>query len=149
MNATLLRNCLSIIAVWEGNTLYAHGDGAVGIIGFQFGWRERLHQLMGLPAKASDDDFNGAVDLDKNKARQQQMQLGIEVLNDIYAFSCQPRGLQDFQSVLTVLDIAINNGKFNNFLGPKITVGDEQIWTTQVCQHRISAIHHLLSLIHI
>ena len=30
MDKNLLENCLKIISVWEGNTLYAHGNGLSG-----------------------------------------------------------------------------------------------------------------------
>lgn len=143
MGKTLLENCLKIIAIWEGNTLYAHGNGAVGIIGFQFGLREDLCRLMGIPSDSNDDQFNAKVREDEGKARQCQMQLGVQHLNGIYEFSCKPRQLSSFTANLIVLDIGINNGEYNNFLGPKLIVNNEQNWAVEVCETRINAIKHM------
>ena len=152
MDKNLLENCLKIISVWEGNTLYAHGNGAVGLIGFQFSWREQLNAMMGLPAQASDEMFNAAVDRHKGKALEYQTELGVKVLREIYDFSCTPRGLTEFMSVLNVLDIGVNNGRQNSFLTTaehdlgwpgKAMVTDEQAFSVKVAEVRITAISHL------
>ena len=149
---TLLANCLKIISVWEGNTLYAHGDGAVGLIGFQFSWRKQLMTMMGLPTDTGDDAFNEAVKSDTKLAMKHQMELGVEVLQEIYDFSCTPRGLKTFTAVLNVLDIGVNNGRQNSFLtkaehelgwAGKAPVNDERAFARKVADVRIQAIQHM------
>ena len=147
-----LTNCLQIISAWEGGTLYAHGNGAVGLLGFQFGRRTKLLEMMGLPADTTDADFDVHVGRDKVMAKTQQTKLGIEVLREIYDYSCKPRGLKSFTSVVQVLDIGINNGRQNSMLTRaehelgwmgKAKVKDEQRFARQVAKVRIKEIGHL------